>query len=292
MQDHLTKLSNNKVVVPESVRTVIDDLKAIGEKQSETFIYDRLVVSKVPISQKITLNKIEIWNHTDAGQLKCKVEFSPSKSALKKMNSACEHRKTMAEQLFGHVINNIPQTLCKDGKNGIELCHGSKAEISKRFNSPTSMMLPHDQEGKSVILVEMAPLIRAKTFATHTGSLTNFGEFAVLIYYEVMKHASKYDMIDLVFDRYFEKSLKEGTRSGRGEGSQYLFEGDSTEIPYKMAESFLKNNQNNNKLNKYLSLKLHELHQGDQIMIATYRNTSLSFPSSCSELDTGFCWSM
>ena len=50
------------------------------------FIYDQLVMSKVPISQKITLNKIEIQNHTDAGQLKCKTEFSPSKSALKKMN--------------------------------------------------------------------------------------------------------------------------------------------------------------------------------------------------------------
>ena len=148
------------------------------------------------------------------------------------------------------------------------------------------MMLPHDKEGKSGIVVEMSPLIRAKAFATHAGSLTNFGEFAVLIYYEVMRHASNYDRIDLVFNQYFEKNLKKGTRSGREEGSQYLFEGDSTEIPYKMAESFLKNNQNWKELNHYLSLKLLELHQGDQIMIATYRNTSPSSPSFCSELDT------
>ena len=148
------------------------------------------------------------------------------------------------------------------------------------------MMLPHDKEGKSGIAVEMSPLIRAKAFATHAGSLTNFGEFAVLIYYEVMRHASNCDRIDLVFNQYFEKNLKKGTRSGRKEGSQYLFEGDSTEIPYKMAESFLKNNQNWKELNHYLSLKLLELHQGDQIMIATYRNTSPSSPSFCSELDT------
>ena len=89
------------------------------------------VILEAPISQKIILNKTEIWNHADAGQLKCKVEFS--KSALKKMNAACEHGKTMAEQLFEHEINNIPQSLCKDGKNGIELYHGSKAEISKWF---------------------------------------------------------------------------------------------------------------------------------------------------------------
>ena len=35
------------------------------------------------------------------------------------MNSACENKKTMAEQLFEHETNNIPQSLCKDGKNGI-----------------------------------------------------------------------------------------------------------------------------------------------------------------------------
>ena len=92
--------------------------------------------------------------------------------------------------------------------------------------------------------------------------------------------------MDFVFDQFFGKNVKEGTRSGRGEGSQYLFEGGFTEIPYKMAEIFLKINQNKNELNEYLSLKLLELPYGDQIMIATYRNTSLSSPSSCSEFNT------
>ena len=53
-----------------------------------------------------------------------------------------------------------------------------------------------------------------------------------------------------------------------------------------MAEMFLKNNQNKNKLNKHLPLKLLKLYQNDQIMIAAYRNTSLTSLSSCSELDT------
>ena len=84
---------------------------------------------------------------TDTGQLKCKADFSPSKSILKKISSACGHRKTVAEELFKHEINNIPQSLCKDGKNWIELYHGSKAEITKRFNSPISVFtLPHDQK--------------------------------------------------------------------------------------------------------------------------------------------------
>ena len=59
-----------------------------------------------------------------------------------------------------------------------------------------------------------------------------------------------------------------------------------------MAESFLKKKKNKSELNKYLSLKLLQIHRSDQIMIATYRKTSLSSPSSCSELDTGFGSSM
>ena len=51
MQDHITKL-NNKIIAPESVRTVINDLEAMGEKQLETLLFDWLVVSKVPVSQK------------------------------------------------------------------------------------------------------------------------------------------------------------------------------------------------------------------------------------------------
>ena len=113
-------------------------------------------------------------------------------------------------------------------------------------------MLPNNEEGKSANVVQMPSLIRAKAFATHTGSLINFRKFAILVYSEVVKHALNYDRVDLAFDQYFKKSLKEGTRSGRGESSQYLFEGDSTEIFYKMAESFLKNNQNKNKMNEYL----------------------------------------
>ena len=61
-------------------------------------------------------------------------------------------------------------------------------------------MLPYDQERKSAIVMEMSPLIKAKAFATHTGSLTNFGEFAVLVYHEVMKHTSNCDRIDFVFE--------------------------------------------------------------------------------------------
>ena len=89
----------------------------------------------------------------------------------------------------------------------------------------------------------------------------------------------------MVFDRYFDKSLKNRTRLSRGEGSQYSFEGDNTEIPFRMADNFLKNSCNKNKLNEYLARKLIELHQGHQVFVVTFKDTALSVPSLCEELD-------
>ena len=48
--------------------------------------------------------------------------------------------------------------------------------------------------------MEMPPLIRAKALETHAGSRISFEEFAVLVDYQVMKHALNYDKIDFVFD--------------------------------------------------------------------------------------------
>ena len=64
------------------------------------------------------------------------------------MNSACEKTKPMTTELFEHGISNKLKSLYKDSKNVIELCHGSKIEITKQFNPTTSTKLPNGQEDK------------------------------------------------------------------------------------------------------------------------------------------------
>ena len=54
-----------------------------------------------------------------------------------------------------------------------------------------------------------------------------------------------------------------------------MFEEGSAEIPIKVAVSFLKSSENENKLIEYLATKLLELHQGDQILLVTYKNSFL-----------------
>ena len=131
-------------------------------------------------------------DHTDTGQLKCKVEFFQFKSTLKKINQHINTEKLWLKSCLKMKLT-ISLKACTKMAKSIELYHGSKAEITKGPNWPTFVMLPHDQWGKSVIVVKPPPLIRFKAFATHTGSLIN-----------------------LVFDQYFKKSLKEGTRPWYG----------------------------------------------------------------------------
>ena len=61
-QDHLTKLNNPKVIAPETVRGVIENLEHCAKEQLTSFISDRMVLRNVPFSHTITTNKLDIWS--------------------------------------------------------------------------------------------------------------------------------------------------------------------------------------------------------------------------------------
>ena len=48
--------------------------------------------------------------------------------------------------------------------------------------------------------------------------MTCFSNLAIVLYYEIMSLGFDYNRIDLVFDRYFDDGLKEGTGKSRGTG--------------------------------------------------------------------------
>ena len=158
-----------------------------------------------------------------------KVLYAPAKSVINTMKSACEHRAQMAVELFEGEIMNIQHCLTPDS---VSLYHGNKADIAKRLNSEE--LLP-EQDGKSAIILEMSPIIRAASCST---GIENFSDFAVIIYHHVAKLSHGYDRFDLIFDRYFQESLKEGTRNDRGSRSMFVFEGDHIPIPNNMEQTF------------------------------------------------------
>ena len=161
------------------------------------------------------------------------------------MRNACEHRPEIAKIAFGNEILNVPQSL---GESYNTIFHGSKSELTQRFSKYSINGIPKNAE-KSAI---MSPLICAK--CSKKAGMTCFPDLAIVLYYEIMRLGFDYNRIDIVFDRYFDDSLKEGTRKSRGTGTTLMFD-DDTDFPQDMIDNFLRNSQNKNNLYEFFLKK-------------------------------------
>ena len=104
--------------------------------------------------------------------------------------------------------------------------------------------------------------------------MNTFYDLAVMLYYEVLRIGSEYDRIDIVFDRYFDSSLKEDARSSHGNGALLTFD-ENTDIPQDMPDNFLKNSENKNNLGEFLDKKMIDMHQNPKHLVATYKTSVL-----------------
>ena len=86
----------------------------------------------------------------------------------------------------------------------------------------------------------MSPFIRAKCFSLPDNIC--FSDLAVVLYCEVLTLGSGYERINAVFNRYYDRSLKEVKHISRGTGTKFKIT-ELSEIP-KNFESFLHISQN------------------------------------------------
>ena len=118
----------------------------------------------------------------------------------------------------------------------------------------------------------MSPLIHAK--CSQMACMTCFLDLATVLYYEIIRLGFDYNRIDIRFERYFDDSLKEGTRKSRGTSTILMFD-DDTDIPQDMIDNFLRNSQNKNNLNEFVWEKIIYLYQSTKYLVATYKDTVL-----------------
>ena len=64
---------------------------------------------------------------------------------------------------------------------------------------------------KSAIILKMSPIIRTKCFSL-PDNISCFNDLAVVLYYKITELGLGYERINVVLDRYFNQSFKEGTR--------------------------------------------------------------------------------
>ena len=163
-----------------------------------------------------------------------------------KLRAACIARKKHAETFFQSEIFGIAKSISTDSRS---LYHGSKSDILKRFEKEPQPKIHGNSSALVVDLSKIVKIIGQQTFRT-------FKEFATNMYKHMMGLGVEFkaERINIVADRYFENSLKGGTRKERWTGSRFVFT-DKTKFPNDFIDNFSKNSKNEDDFNKYLTQK-------------------------------------
>ena len=152
--------------------------------------------------------------------------------------------------------------------------HSQKSQLLKRLDK-TVTIPQFTKVIPSAIIIELSAVVQIKASC----DAETFHEFSLIIYYYILELSTDFSRIDIVADQYFQDSLKEGTRKGRGSGTRKSFD-DDTKFPMNMREDFLRNCANTEDLNRYLANKIMSLYSGSKTVVVTYDNIILSNDSA------------
>ena len=249
--DKLTVLNNHEKASFND--SVFQDLKIIcseGERQFRDFWEKRLTSNQDSIKAPILLNSYNL-----PGNYNSKAAHDPVMTAvmMAKLVDAAKKRKELVEDALNTEVFGISQSLSKDQ---FTFHHGTKSTITDILEKSNSCKLSHEA---SACVVELSMLLRK----TMPSWVQTFGDFSYFLYEEIMDISKSFQRCDVIADRYFEGSLKEGTRNDRGSGKGLVIAfDDSTNIPSNFLSKFLTNNTNKINLNKYLAHKFLQHHKG------------------------------
>ena len=147
------------------------------------------------------------------------------------------------------------------------------------------MELSYSLNVNAALVIQLSPIVQGQDVIR----CENFLELSSILYQRISDLAQGYGRVDIITDRYFNGSLKEGLRESRGVGSFFEFT-DTTKIPSNFQKDFLKVSYNKDHLYQYLGRKFIEIHSSDQILVVTYNDSVLT--SANVEMDgIGYCTS-
>ena len=258
----LTVINNTDMVFEDNVYCNLAQLLKTGEKQLHLFIDDRLILSKQTLSAKITLNHFQLPGFKSTKKHASSVDKRLNFAFITKLRSAVTYRSEHAKLLFSSEVYDYCQSLSEDGS---DLYHGVKSNILYRFEQVTNR---NEISSSAALLIGLSPMFRSDTHSDTSE------EFARPLSNNIKELSSGYSRVDIICDRYFNNILKNLTRNGRGHGPKLLF--NDTPLPSKFNDSFLKNNDNKERLNLYCANKFQSYQEDAQSYNVTKGESVLS----------------
>ena len=269
----LIVLDTREIMTDEAVSN-LQSIKSAGKSQYEKFVIDRLERRVVPVSDIISKNNMAVFQKKNPHPNKTSKAFHQIRSLKNscelfgRMYISCQSRESDMDDFFRHETQPVPPSLSDMG----DMRHCTKSDLInclEKLLGGNSIQTMPTVDAKILDGSVLVNMLLPKSSAT----FEQYKENVFLPY--ILKCLQQVSRVDVVWDCYFEDSLKGHTRQQRGSGSRVLVK-DSTPIPQNW-HNFLRVNQNKTDLYQYLSESIANLKVSDGMQIySTCGNEVLS----------------
>jgi len=261
--DCLQNIVTKDLVTPEIERDLLS-AKQKGQEQLMHFIEERVIpkeerVTKFrdPLSKNkpLTFNSLFEVTRSRTGSVKEKA-IKADRKILQRLITAYEAgRDVNLDEILCHELLPVPLALAEMNGN---LRSGSKAIFSQVLTAdvPCPPMLEQGElGGQATLIIDGQAMVIA--LGRPHGAVT-FGDFADHFVTGVLQSGAPYKRIDILFDRYYDISIKAGTRKKRGCGARPIrrpIENRNVPLPIRW-DNFLAHPDNKADLARFLSQQL------------------------------------
>lgn len=228
----------------ENAQKAVRDSLEIGKKQFADFVTSRLEMQSKNFWDPVNTNNFRIFKE------KPPAKVSKVSQKLKLLKNDCQlfsrlyigttNRSANLDEFFEHENQPFPISISDNG----HLRLGSKSDI---LNCLENLCEAAEPKRLTSYLIEGAIIPH---FIPTTGIKT-FGEYATRVQSYINSFCEKYERVDVVWDVYRSKSLKNSTRETRGKGRMQEVK-SSLCLPRNWS-NFLSVNENKEKLFQLLS---------------------------------------
>jgi len=247
--------------MPTCVVEVISGAKEKGKSKYEKYVEERLNKRSNPITDTLQRCNLPLFGTPEKRQSSKTsnqvADLNSDCRLFSRLHIACQAREGNLEELFKHENSSSLLALSRNEKK----CRGQKSDLITCIEVNTAF------ERRSVdavvldgaAIVNMLPPGKCKTFKEYAE--------AVFLPYVITYCTQNVKRIDLVWDRYLENSLKQGTHEARGTGTcRHVC--DDAAIPLN-SKSFLRLDDNKKELFEYLAARVQSLRLPDLEVICT-----------------------
>lgn len=239
---------NTRDCADESVIHTVRHIREIGCEQYSTFQQEVFVNREKAIHDSIKKNSLPLFKTVTKPRGKDKKKMTALRNDVNlfgRLYIANQQRYGDLSVFFSHENQLFPPSLSDDGKLRTPT---SKSELLKCLDTDEQPECPQRFDCKifdGAALVHSLPLSSATTFA-------DYGDMVFKPY--IKQELQKVNRVDLVWDRYYQSSLKKTTREKRGIGIRRKVT-PTTKVPTKWKD-FLSDSHNKEELFAYLTQSL------------------------------------